>query len=392
VNTKDGATVSTPFGAPDLAVPRRAAREWFNSERQYSSDRATRTVRAQADYDTLRGVFMEHVHREKRRCERYGAPLSVVVYRLDQCHSGRAGRLFEALHEAKRETDILGHLDDGLVAVLCPDTDEHGVAGFMHKIEARSADACLSAVSATYPDQLFDNLASGSPLHTVPLPLEPLEPEYAERPGYRLKRGLDIAGALTALTLLSPIMVIASAAIALGSPGPVIFKQKRLGLGGVPFTFYKFRSMRAGADDRVHREFVTSLIKGESSTAAPTGASAPYKLRTDPRVTRVGRLIRKTSIDELPQLFNVLKGDMSLVGPRPPLPYEAFNYQPWHLRRMLVVRPGVTGMWQVEGRSSVTFDEMVRMDLRYIRQCSLALDLKILLKTVFVVLRCSGAV
>ena len=121
------------------------------------------------------------------------------------------------------------------------------------------------------------------------------------------------------------------------------------------------------------------------------GGPAIYKLKADPRVTPIGRFIRKSSIDELPQLFNVLNGDMSLVGPRPPIPYEAAQYQPWHLRRIMTVKPGITGIWQVEGRSKVAFSEMVRMDLRYIRECSLALDIKILLKTVLVVLRGEGA-
>jgi lipopolysaccharide/colanic/teichoic acid biosynthesis glycosyltransferase len=120
-------------------------------------------------------------------------------------------------------------------------------------------------------------------------------------------------------------------------------------------------------------------------------ADPMYKIKADPRVTPVGRFIRKTSIDELPQLFNVLKGEMSLIGPRPPLPYEAENYQSWHLRRVLDIRPGITGLWQVEGRSKVSFDEMVRMDLRYVRGCSLSLDLRILAKTVLVVLNCKGA-
>jgi lipopolysaccharide/colanic/teichoic acid biosynthesis glycosyltransferase len=188
-------------------------------------------------------------------------------------------------------------------------------------------------------------------------------------------------------------MLVVAAAIAVTSHGPVIFKQTRLGRGGVPFTFYKFRSMVMNVDDGIHREFVASLIKGgPAEGAAAEGKPAPYKLQSDPRVTRIGRFIRKTSIDELPQFFNVLKGEMSLVGPRPPIPYEAVHYQSWHLRRILTIKPGITGLWQVEGRSKVTFNEMVRIDLRYIRECSLALDLKILLKNVFVVVYCDGAV
>jgi lipopolysaccharide/colanic/teichoic acid biosynthesis glycosyltransferase len=150
--------------------------------------------------------------------------------------------------------------------------------------------------------------------------------------------------------------------------------------------------MVANGDDRIHREYVTSLINGELEGINRGNAAKPlYKITFDPRVTGVGRIIRKTSIDELPQLFNVLKGDMSLVGPRPPLSYEADNYQSWHLRRILEAKPGMTGLWQVEGRSKISFDEMVRLDLRYIQRCSLLLDLQILFKTIKVVFRCEGA-
>jgi lipopolysaccharide/colanic/teichoic acid biosynthesis glycosyltransferase len=187
-------------------------------------------------------------------------------------------------------------------------------------------------------------------------------------------------------------MLITAIAVAMSSPGPVIFKQVRLGRRGVPFVFYKFRSMFCNADDRIHREYVASLIKGDLEGANQGDAAQPlYKLKSDPRVTRVGRFIRKTSLDELPQLFNVLKGDMSLVGPRPALAYEVEKYQSWHLRRILEVRPGITGLWQVEGRSKISFDDMVRLDLRYIRNCSFPDDFRILLRTIKVVLGRDGA-
>jgi lipopolysaccharide/colanic/teichoic acid biosynthesis glycosyltransferase len=187
-------------------------------------------------------------------------------------------------------------------------------------------------------------------------------------------------------------MLATAIAVAASSPGPIIFKQKRVGRHGKPFVFYKFRSMQHNNDDRIHQEFVTSLIKGEHEQVDQGDGVKPlYKLKADPRITPVGRVIRKTSLDELPQLFNVLKGDMSLVGPRPPLPYEVEKYQSWHLRRILEARPGITGLWQVEGRSKTTFDEMVRLDLRYTRLCSLALDLKLLALTVRAVVKDEGA-
>jgi len=149
--------------------------------------------------------------------------------------------------------------------------------------------------------------------------------------------------------------------------------------------------MKNNNDNQIHREYVTQLIQGDLAKINQGDSEKPlYKMKTDPRVTWVGRIIRKTSIDELPQLFNVLKGEMSLVGPRPPLRYEADHYQSWHLRRILDAKPGITGLWQVEGRSRTTFDEMVRLDIRYMRNCSLSLDLKILLKTFKVVLQCDG--
>jgi lipopolysaccharide/colanic/teichoic acid biosynthesis glycosyltransferase len=180
--------------------------------------------------------------------------------------------------------------------------------------------------------------------------------------------------------------------VAATSPGPVIFRQVRVGKRGVPFIFYKFRSMYCTADDRVHREYVAKLINGDLDEINQGEPAKPlYKMQDDPRITRIGRLLRKTSMDELPQLFNVLKGDMSLVGPRPPLPYEAEKYQSWHLRRVLEIKPGITGLWQVNGRSKTSFDDMVRLDLRYLRTCSLPLDVAILLKTVKVVLQGHGA-
>jgi lipopolysaccharide/colanic/teichoic acid biosynthesis glycosyltransferase len=209
--------------------------------------------------------------------------------------------------------------------------------------------------------------------------------------GYPLKRALDVVAALVALTVLSPLMLVVALAIKLTSPGPVIFCQSRVGKGGTPFKMYKFRSMRTDMDDRAHREFVAKLIDGGRPAADASAQAGAFKMKADPRITAVGRFIRKTSIDELPQFYNVLQGQMSLVGPRPPVAYEAERYKSWHLRRVLELKPGLTGIWQVEGRSRVSFDDMVRMDLRYLRLCSLKFDLSILLRTVAVVLTCEGA-
>jgi lipopolysaccharide/colanic/teichoic acid biosynthesis glycosyltransferase len=292
-----------------------------------------------------------------------------------------------------RETDYTAAIDDDGIAVLLPDTGEAGLRSFLDKVALARHAHVLSVVGATYPDASFDRLMAermGTPRSRHPA--EGDEPAIAGAHGYPLKRTLDVVGSIVALVLLSPLMLVVALIIKLTSPGPVIFRQQRIGQGGVPFTFYKFRSMRSDNDDRVHRDFVASLIDGTSTASGEaTRTAGRFKMKADPRVTPIGRLIRKASIDELPQFWNVLKGDMSLVGPRPPVPYEADRYQAWHMRRVFELKPGLTGIWQVEGRSRVSFNDMVRMDLRYPRHCSLRFDLGILLRTVVVVLTCKGA-
>jgi lipopolysaccharide/colanic/teichoic acid biosynthesis glycosyltransferase len=194
------------------------------------------------------------------------------------------------------------------------------------------------------------------------------------------------------LALLSPLIAVIAAAIKLTSTGEVLFRQERLGHNGIPFQFLKFRSMYVNNSPHIHREFVTDFIKGKSEAAEqPAGNGKVYKIAVDPRVTPIGRFLRKSSLDELPQLWNVLKGQMSLVGPRPPLRYEFHLYAPWHRRRILEAKPGVTGLWQVNGRSRTCFDDMVRLDLRYARSWSLWLDIVILLLTPFAVFSGDGA-
>jgi exopolysaccharide biosynthesis polyprenyl glycosylphosphotransferase len=206
-----------------------------------------------------------------------------------------------------------------------------------------------------------------------------------------LKRALDLVGASLGLLFLSPLFLLISILIKLDSSGPAIFKQKRVGKNGHIFTFYKFRSMYVSGDEEIHRSYVTNLIRGEArKMARKVGAKKVFKLADDPRVTRVGRFLRRTSLDELPQLFNVLKGEMSLVGPRPPIPYEVELYEDWQMKRLSVL-PGITGYWQVEGRANKDYNEMVKMDLQYIKNWSLWLDLKILSKTIKVVLSREGA-
>lgn len=206
-----------------------------------------------------------------------------------------------------------------------------------------------------------------------------------------LKKAIDFIGAIAALVLFSPVILLTAVLIKLTSPGPVLFRQERLGFKGKPFTFLKFRSMYINSEDQIHQEYVKKLIRGNSNEINNGSQESPfYKIKSDPRVTPIGRFIRKTSLDELPQLWNVLKGDMSLVGPRPPIPYEVKEYQNWHYRRVLEAKPGITGLWQVTGRNTTTFDDMVRLDIHYTQNWTLALDFKIMAGTIQAIFKADG--
>ena len=221
---------------------------------------------------------------------------------------------------------------------------------------------------------------------------------------YASKRILDFCLAIIASVLLSPLMVLIAVLIKLDTSGPVFFIQERVGArrmsrNGVSywqqciFRCYKFRTMICNADPSIHQAYVKALIQNDcEQMAALQGQPTPItKLINDPRVTRFGRFLRKCSLDELPQLINILKGEMSLVGPRPAIPYEVEMYKPWQ-RGRLETKPGVTGLWQVTARSTATFDEIIKLDIQYIEKQSLWLDLNILLKTPLVVISCKGAV
>jgi lipopolysaccharide/colanic/teichoic acid biosynthesis glycosyltransferase len=216
------------------------------------------------------------------------------------------------------------------------------------------------------------------------------DPPTADRlMGRRLgKRLFDLVVASLCLLLLSPVLLVAAILVRVTSPGSALFRQTRLGRHGRPFVLYKFRTMYTDCPDDIHREYVRKLLVDDRPPAG--GERGLFKLEYDPRVTRVGRLLRRTSIDELPQLFNVIRGDMSLVGPRPALAWEAEMFGPGHFRRFLVP-PGLTGLWQVSGRNSLTMRQGLVLDLEYVEKQSFVLDLKILLKTVPAVFSTSGA-
>jgi lipopolysaccharide/colanic/teichoic acid biosynthesis glycosyltransferase len=235
-----------------------------------------------------------------------------------------------------------------------------------------------------------------------------LYPDFSDqddRRKYRfaVKRIIDIVGSGIGLLVSAPIFLVLAALIKLTSKGPIFFRQQRIGQHGTPFTFLKFRTMFTNNDHSLHKEFVKKLIAGEvgpSSNGNGNGNGSGsrngnghgvYKITGDPRVTRVGSFLRRSSLDELPQLINVLMGEMSLVGPRPPVAYEVEAYEIWHRGRLMEAKPGITGLWQVNGRSRVKFDEMVRLDIRYARTWSLWLDIKILVRTPHAVLLGEGA-
>jgi lipopolysaccharide/colanic/teichoic acid biosynthesis glycosyltransferase len=232
------------------------------------------------------------------------------------------------------------------------------------------------------------------------------EPPGADDPGQRRPtpsrrrhaadvscRALDIAGALFLLALLAPVLGIIALLIRLDSPGPVLFRQLRLGRHRKPFTVHKFRTMYQGVAHDPHRQFVIGLINGgppNHRISGPNGPGQYFKMIADERVTRFGRLLRRSSLDELPQLWNVLRGEMSLVGPRPPIPYEVEHY-PSHWFARFAVKPGVTGLWQVSGRSVVSLEEMIQLDVEYAHRRSLRLNLLILARTVPAVIGARGA-
>ncbi len=222
---------------------------------------------------------------------------------------------------------------------------------------------------------------------------------------YAMKRTVDVVLSLLALLLIWPLMLTLIICIKLDSPGSAFFSQTRVGVRRqrigrkvywerTEFTCYKFRSMRADADEALHRKFVEAYIAGDDARMASVQPNkegkTKYKLNGDPRITKIGHFLRKTSLDELPQLWNVLKGELSLVGPRPAIPYELENYSAWHMRRFEAIQ-GMTGLWQVEGRGELDFNDMVRLDVKYTETQSFWLDLKILLGTIPAVVMNRGA-
>jgi len=356
-----------------------------------------------------REVFMKMLCVERNRAERSRRRLVLMLIESQNLlkrgsQGGAIEKIQHVLSHATRGTDIKGwYRGTTVIGVIFTEISlaEASVVQVLSRKMNHALHTALgvqaSEVSLSFqvfPDHSDGNDGEAAGPETFPTIYPDLVGEIeSKRISLFLKRCLDIVGSIFALLILAPLMILIAMAIKLTSPGPVIFRQMRLGQSGKSFPFLKFRSMSAKADHAIHEEFIKRFISKQADTTIDSGGSGSkvFKLQADPRITRVGRFLRRTSLDEIPQFFCVLAGDMSLVGPRPPLPYEFAAYETWHRRRLLAVRPGITGSWQVDGRSRVTFDEMVRMDIAYARTWSLWMDIKILLRTPRAVVGGNGA-
>ncbi len=378
---------------PDDASTHRIARRGAHSG-EAPKDRRTGLLSEES--------FLALLALERKRAERSRKPFLVMLADLEDAFGGAEpegilGQIVEGLSASTRDTDITGwHSGESVIGTIFTEVGN---------LENGAMDKMRNKVTSALSQRLSPELFKRIQLSFYRFPEEwgrhkpgkrgtrRLYPDVVERNNARkfpllLKRFLDIAGSIAGLILFSPLFLLISLAIKLTSKGPVFFRQERVGKHGVPFGCLKFRTMDVNNDSKIHQEYVAKLIRGD---AAPTRDSGVFKITNDPRVTAVGQLLRKSSFDELPQFINVLKGEMSLVGPRPPIPYELEAYDLWHRRRVFEAKPGITGLWQVKGRSSTTFDEMVRLDLQYARSWSLWLDFKILLETPRAVFSGKGA-
>jgi exopolysaccharide biosynthesis polyprenyl glycosylphosphotransferase len=341
---------------------------------------------------------------ERKRSERSGKPLVLMLLEAGNClpfeRNGRVlSNILSALSLSTRDTDVTGwYQNNSVVGVMFTEmgSDDHGeILGTMMSRVSQTLRNNLglekfSQISISmhvFPEDWDQETSSANPALYPDLEHR----ERTQRGALVIKRLMDIVGSVTAMVLFSPIFFLVALLVKLGSNGPVFYKQERLGQSGRPFTFLKFRSMYVNNDHGIHREFMKRVINGDHDGEVAGDREPVYKMTNDPRITPIGRFLRRTSLDELPQFLNVLLGDMSLVGPRPPIAYECQEYDVWHRRRVLEVKPGITGLWQVSGRSRVCFDDMVRLDLQYVRTWSLWLDIKILFKTPVAVLLGEGA-
>jgi lipopolysaccharide/colanic/teichoic acid biosynthesis glycosyltransferase len=343
--------------------------------------------------------FGELLCLERRRAERSRKPFLLMLLDLRKVMvNGNTGRIVEnvwkSVCSASRDSDIRGwYLQDAVLGVIFIEVKSEGPVSVSDVIHAKVTSALsrrLESDEAKHIDiRMYLQPDSASNWQNWSRLYRDLREREAGKKLHRtVKRGLDVIGSATALFLLSPLMGVIALLIKASSKGPVLFRQSRVGYRGNPFTFLKFRTMHENNDLDVHKQYIQRLIAGQTNSS---GLERVYKIKDDPRVTRIGKFLRKTSLDELPQFWNVLMGQMSLVGPRPPIPYEVEYYDIWHRRRILEVKPGLTGLWQVKGRSRTTFNDMVRLDLQYAKTWSIWLDLKILFETPLAMISGDGA-
>ena len=344
---------------------------------------------------------------ERRRAERSRKPFVLMLLDASALVERKTANRFlsrvtSVLLKSTRETDLVGWYEKGVVlGVIFTELCTEGKNPISEMLHAKIVNALQSELSHKAVSSLVITVhqfpENAGRDGNTPVANTRFYPDLSQGDAKRsvpqvVKRVIDVAGSAALLLVLSPLYAIIAMAIKLTSKGPVIFQQERLGQFGSHFQCLKFRTMYVGNDSKVHQEYVQRFIAGQpGGENGNSGEPAVYKITNDSRVTPLGRFLRKTSLDELPQFWNVLRGEMSLVGPRPSLPYEFEIYDLWHRRRVLEVKPGITGLWQVSGRSRTCFDDMGRLDLRYTQSWSIWLDVKILLATPRAVLSGDGA-
>jgi len=338
--------------------------------------------------------FRDLLARERKRTERSHKPFLLALIDIGDLIGNNEKtdvpeKVADSLQSSTRETDIRGwYLSGAVIGVILTETLETNAPFIMDKIKHSLNEVLgteemmrIKVTCRSFPEQQKGD--GGDDDRSLFYPdLAPRRP--SQKATRILKRIMDITGSIFCIILFAPFFIAIAILIKATSKGPVFFKQERIGQFGKRFTFLKFRSMYIDCDDQIHKDYIRDLICENKSAEGGNEMGKKedvYKIKDDPRITWVGSFIRKSSLDELPQFFNVLRGDMSLVGPRPPIPYELDHYTVWHKRRINEVKPGITGIWQIRGRSSTTFDEMVRMDIQYVREWSLFMDVKILLMT-----------
>jgi lipopolysaccharide/colanic/teichoic acid biosynthesis glycosyltransferase/GGDEF domain-containing protein len=386
-------------------------------EKPSDSKESNRKMKPSESPDGLlsESVFRQMLARERKRSERSRKHLLLML--IDEKGSAPTNgesfflrQVADRLQDMMRETDLAGWFEtDAMFGMIFTELGETEVKAAMSVIQMKVTECLQKSFKAAQLNKVFISFyafpdgwesngnGEGHPIHPSLYP-DLFEAKERKRLSLIVKRAMDITGSAIALALTSPLFVLLPIIIKLTSKGPVFYKQERIGQYGVPFQFIKFRSMKVSNDAKIHKDYVKNFIAGKaepsnsSGDGSGNGKAAPvYKITNDPRVTWIGRIMRRTSLDELPQFWNTVKGEMSLVGPRPPLAYELEEYDVWHRRRLLEVKPGITGLWQVHGRSKTTFNEMVRLDLQYSRTWSPLLDAKILLRTPLVVISGDGA-